>query len=77
MTRATVTLPDGHCARDVTVYARDNGDGTSSVEAFDAGGAIWPVCVDGVELYRVATPLAPATVGAIGEKLFATPGRRP
>lgn len=76
MTRATVTLPDGYCARDVTVFARDNGDGTCSIEAFDAGGALWPVCWDDITLSRVR--LGPDMVEyVIGEKLFATPARRP
>lgn len=77
MTRATVTLPDGYCARDVTVFARDNGDGTCSIEAFDAGGALWPVMWDGIDLSRTRGSQAELTVELIGPKLFATPNRRP
>lgn len=68
----TVTLPDTFCARDVTVIARSNGDGTASLEAFDAGGALWPVAWDGLETRSLAEPLAASIVANAG-RIFATP----
>lgn len=76
MTRATVTLPAGYLARDVTVTTRDNGDGTAAIIAVDAGGGVWPVEWDGVPLERVPSASAALADQLIGEKLFAVPVQR-
>lgn len=81
MIAATVILPDRYCARDVTVITRDNGDETVSIEAFDAGGALWPVLYAGLPLDRTPVRMASATLAAVGLadgcKVFAVPSARP
>ena len=70
----TVTLPPRYCARDVTIIARSHNDGTASLEAFDAGGALWPVAWDGLMTPTLPEPLAEAFAG---DRVFATPEVRP
>ena len=80
MNAATIPLPPLYCARDVTVITRDNGDETVSIEAFDAGGALWPVLYGGLPLDRTPRRLAVDTLRVIGltegAKIFATPALR-